>query len=131
MSKLTSAVGIVLIAAAGAIVAVSSSHEDVLKANKTLCAKYTKDAETAIASKDFKKALKLAKLAIKVDPSNKSGYKVLTKIADAQHAGTAPATNTATPAKGATATEKATTPAKSTTPTKKPAPAEEEEEMGC
>ena len=123
MSKLTSAVGILLIAAAGAVAALSSSHEDVLKANKTLCAKYTKNAESALASKDYKGATKFAKLAIKVDPSNKSGYKVLTKISDAQHAGTT-ATSSATPTSGAT------TPPKGATPAKKPAPAEEEE-MGC
>jgi len=122
MSKITSSVGIVLIAAAGVIASLSASHEDVLKANKTLCAKYTKDAETALASKDFDKAVKFAKLAIKVDPSNKSGYKVLTKIADAKCTGNAPATNSATPATA--------TPAKGNTPAK-PAPAEEEEEMGC
>ena len=124
MSKLTSAVGIVLIAAAGAVAALSSSHEDVLKANKTLCEKYTKNAETALSSKDYKGATKFAKLAIKVDPSNKSGYKVLTKISDAQCSGNVPAASNATPAKGATA------PAKGATPAKKPAP-EEEEEMGC
>ena len=118
MSKLTSAVGIVLIAAAGVIASVSASHEDVLKANKTLCAKYTKDAELALSSKDFDKAVKFAKLAIKVDPSNKSGYRVLTKIADAKCTGNAPVTNSATPTKGTSA------------PAKKPAPAEEEE-MGC
>ena len=116
MSKITSAVGIVLIAAAGIIASLSASHEDVLKANKTLCAKYTKDAETALASKDFDKAVKFAKLAIKVDPSNKSGYQVLTKISDAKCTGNAPATNSTTPVKGKA-------PAK-------PAPAAEEE-MGC
>ena len=120
MSKLTSSVGILLIAAAGVLASISASHEDVLKANKTLCAKYTKDAELALASKDFDKAFKFAKLAIKVDPSNKSGYKVLTKIADAKCTGNAPVANSATPAKGASA------------PAKKPAAAaEEEEDMGC
>ena len=125
MSKITSAVGIVLIAAAGVVASISASHEDVLKANKTLCAKYTKDAELALASKDFNKALKFAKLAIKVDPSNKLGYTVLTKIADVKCAGNATVTNSTIPAKGTSA------PAKNTTPVKKPAPAEEEEEMGC
>ena len=120
MSKLTSSVGILLIAAAGVLASISASHEDVLKANKTLCAKYTKDAELALASKDFDKAFKFAKLAIKVDPSNKSGYKVLTKIADAKCTGNAPVANSATTAKGASA------------PAKKPvAAAEEEEDMGC
>jgi len=121
MSKLTSAVGIVLIAAAGVVASISASHEDVLKANKTLCAKYTKDAELALASKDFNKALKFAKLAIKVDPSNKLGYTVLTKIADAKCTGNAPATSNSAPS-NATST-KTQAPAK-------PAP-DEDEDMGC
>ncbi len=120
MSKLTSAVGIVLIAA-GVVASISASHEDVLKANKTLCAKYTKDAELALASKDFNKALKFAKLAIKVDPSNKLGYTVLTKIADAKCTGNAPATSNSAPS-NATST-KTQAPAK-------PAP-DEDEDMGC
>ena len=126
MSKLTSAVGVVLIAAAGALAALSSSHEDVLNANKTLCEKYTKNAESALASKDYKGAIKFAKLAIKSDPSNKSGYKVLTKISNAQCSGNTPAASSTTQTTGAT------TPAKGAEPAKKPAAAlEEEEEMGC
>ncbi len=121
MSKITSAVGIVLIAAAGVVAAVSTSHEDIIKAKKTLYAKYTKDAETALAQKDFDKALKFAKLAIQKDPKNKLGYKILTKIADAKCTGNTPATNNATPANA--------TPAKAKTPAK-PAPAEDED-MGC
>ncbi len=114
MNKIISIVGIVLIVAAGVLAAVSSTKEDVLKSKKELCAKYTKDAEAALAQKDFTKAMKFAKLAIKVDPENKSGYKVLTKIADAQCSGKVP-TNTAAPA--------GKKPAKSD--------AEEEEELGC
>jgi len=142
MSKIISIVGIALIAAAGVLTALSTSKEDLLKANKTLCAKYTKDAETALQSKDFSKALKFAKLAIKVDPDNKSGYKILAKITDAKCQGNAPATNSApakteTNNKASSSTQpgkavqpaKAAQPAKSTQPAK-PAPAEEEE-MGC
>ena len=102
MSKIISGVGIVLIIAAGALTAVSASKEDVIKSKKRLCAKYTKDAEAALAKKDFDKATKFAKLAIKVDPENRSGYAVLTKIADAQCTGKVPAANgtgTATKAK--------------------------------
>ena len=115
MSKIISVVGIVLVVAAGALTAVSASKEDVIKSKKSLCAKYTKDAEAALASKDFAKATKFAKLAIKVDPENKSGYAALSKIADAQCTGNAPTTNGNTPAKA---------------PAKKPAPAADED-MGC
>jgi len=118
MSKIISIVGIVLIIAAGVLAAVSSTKEDVIKSKKELCTKYTKDAEAALAQKDFEKAMKFAKLAIKVDPENKSAYKVLTKIADAKCSGTVPAAQKAT-----------TTPANAQKPAK-PAPAEEEE-MGC
>ena len=117
MSKIISVVGIALIIAAGALTAVSASKEDVIKSKKTLCAKYTKDAEAALAQKDFDKATKFAKLAIKVDPENKSGYKVLTKIAEAQCSGNVPAANA-----GSTGTA---------TKAKPKAAAAEEEELGC
>ncbi len=118
MSKIISVVGLALIVAAGTLTAVSMSKEDVIKSQKALCAKYTKDAEAALSQKDFDKALKFAKLAIKADPENKSGYKVLMKIADAKCAGNAPAVKN-TPA----------APSNNKKPAK-PAPAEEEE-MGC
>ncbi len=113
MNKIISIVGIVLIVAAGVLAAVSSTKEDVLKSKKELCAKYTKDAEAALAQKDFTRAMKFAKLAIKVDPENKSGYQVLTKIADAQCSGKVPTNTTAAPAG------------------KKPVKPAAEEEMGC
>ena len=116
MNKIISIVGIVLIIAAGALAAISSSHEDLLNSKKELCAKYTKDAKAALDQKDFTKAMKFAKLAIKADPENKSGYAILSQITEAQCSGKVPS-NTATKP----ATNKATT---------KPAPAEEEE-MGC
>jgi len=116
MNKVTSIVGIVLIVAAGILAAVSSTKEDVIKSKKELCAKYTKNAEAALAQKDFTKAFKFAKLAIKVDPENKSGYKVFSKIADAQCSGKVPTNTTAKPAEGKAAA--------------KPAPAAAED-MGC
>jgi len=124
MSKIVSVVGIVLITAAGVLTALSANKEDVLKSKKILCEKYTKDAELALQSKDFNKALKFAKLAIKVDPENKSGYKILAKITDAKCQGNAPATTTTAPAKTTTQ------PTKAPLKPAKPA-AEEEEEMGC
>jgi len=119
MSKIISIVGIVLITAAGILTAVSANKENVLKSKKILCAKYTKNAQEALKTKDFDKAFKFAKLAIKVDPENKSGYKVMAQISDAKCAGNVPVakTNNATKA-----------PAQPTKPAK---PAEEEEEMGC
>jgi len=123
MSKIVSLVGIVLITAAGVLTALSANKEDVLKAKKELCAKYTKNAELALQSKDFDKAFKFAKLAIKVDPENKSGYKVLAKITDAKCQGNAPASTNTAPAKTATQPAKA--------PLKPAKPAAEEEEMGC
>ncbi len=122
MKSVTSIVGIVLILAAGVLAAVSTGHQDVIKANKELCAKYTKDAKAALAQKDFNKAWKFAKLAIKVDPENKLGYNVIKEIADAQCSGKVPAT----------ATQKASAPASAKQPATpaKPAPAAEEE-MGC
>jgi len=122
MSKIISVVGIVLITAAGVLTAVSASKEDIIKSKKALCAKYTKDADVALASKDFKKAIKLAKLAIKVDPDNKAGFKILDKINVAKCSASAPAKS-----------ETKASPATTNTPTKtKSAPvAEEEEEMGC
>ncbi len=119
MSKIVSTVGIVLIVAAGVLTAVSASKEDVIKSKKELCAKYTKNAEAALAQKDFDKATKFAKLAIKADPENKSGYKVLTKIADAKCSGNVPAANSAANTKQAPAASK------------KPVKPAEEEEMGC
>ena len=116
MSKIVSGVGIVLIVAAGALTAVSASKEDVIKSKKRLCAKYTKDAEAALAQKDFDKATKFAKLAIKVDPENRSGYAVLTKIADAQCSGKVPAATSSTG---------------KATKAKPKAAAAEEEELGC
>ena len=115
MSKIVSVVGIVLIIAAGALTAVSASKEDLLKSKKELCAKYTKNAEAALAQKDFEKATKFAKLAIKVDPENKIGYATLTKIAEAKCSGNAPAANSATTA----------------TKAKPKAAAAQEEELGC
>ena len=117
MNKITSIVGIVLIVAAGVLAAVSSTKEDIIKSKKELCAKYTKNAEAALAQKDFDKAYKFAQLAIKVDPENKLGFKVLKKIADAQCSGKVPANTTNNQAQEKKA------PAK-------PAPAAEEE-MGC
>ena len=108
MSKIISVVGIVLIVAAGALTAVSASKEDVIKSKKALCAKYTKNAEAALAQKDFDKATKFA-------TENKSGYKVLTKIADAQCSGNVPATNSTGAA----------------TKAKPKAAAAQEEELGC
>ncbi|HGZ70956.1 MAG TPA: hypothetical protein ENK74_06110 [Nitratifractor sp.] len=118
MSKTVSIVGLLLIVAAGLLASVATNQEDILKANKALCAKYTANAQTALTSKDFAKATKFAKQAIKVDPDNKSGYKMLEKIAAAQF----------TPAaakSGATATPAAKTPGKPA------AAAAEEEELGC
>jgi len=112
MSKIISVVGIVLIAGAGVVTAISSSKEDVLKSKKAFCAKYTKNSELALQSKDYDKAFKFAKLAIKADPENKSGYKILSKIIDAKSQGNVPAS---------TGTSKATL---------KPN-VDSEEEMGC
>jgi Tfp pilus assembly protein PilF len=95
-----------LIVAAGLLASVATTQEDIIKANKELCAKYTANAESALKNKDFAKATKFAKQAIKVDPDNKSGYKMLEKIAAAQFTPAA-ATNkngtTAAPAKPAAA----------------------------
>lgn len=96
MSKIISIVGIVLIVAAGLLAAVSTKQEGVLKAKKTLCAKYTKSAEDALAKSDYQGAQKFAKLAIKADPENHSGYTMVAKIAQAQSGGSsakAPATS--------------------------------------
>jgi len=121
MGKITSIVGIILIAAAGVVAALSANQEDLLKANKELCAKYTKNAEAALASKDFKQAIKFAKQAIKVDPDNKAGFKILDKIVAAKCSASSPAKS-----------ETKAAPATNNTPSKaKPAAAEEEEEMGC
>ena len=116
MSKIISIVGLVLIVAAGLLASVSTSKEDILKSKKALCAKYTASAEEALKNKEFDKAIKFAKEAIQVDPSNKSGYKVLEKIYTAQCSGTVPAaTNNTNNSKAA-----------------KPAPKkDEEEELGC
>jgi len=120
MNKIISIVGIVLITAAGVLTALSASKEDVIKSKKILCEKYTKNAEVALQQKDFDKAFKFAKLAIKVDPENKLGYKVLEKIMNAKCAVNTPTSNKAT---NQTNTKAPLKPAK-------PA-AEEEEEMGC
>jgi Tfp pilus assembly protein PilF len=119
MGKIISIVGLALIVAAGLLASVATTQEDIIKANKELCAKYTANAESALKNKDFAKALKFAKQAIKVDPDNKSGYKMLEKIAAAQFA---PAAATKS---GTSATPAAKTPGKPT-----PAPASEEE-LGC
>ena len=122
MNKIISVVGIVLIVAAGLVASLSASKEDILKSKKIICEKYVKNAQQALKSGDFKSALKFAKLAIKADPENKAGFKVLTQIADAKCKASMPAVTktTVTPA---------AKPAKEATPAK-PAPAEEEE-MGC
>ena len=112
MSKIISIVGIVLIVAAGILASVSTKQEDILKAKKALCAKYVKNADDALAKGDFKAAQKFAKLAIKADPENSSGYKIVTKIATAQIGGNS---NKAAP---------------SAQPGKKAAPQQEEEEAG-
>lgn len=126
MNKGISVIGLILIAAAGVLTALSLSHEDVLKANKELCAKYTKDAQSALANNDIDKAFKFAKLAIKVDPGNKSGYKVLAQITDAKCKASMPAA-----AKPAANTQSAPAKAAPAQPAAKPAKPAEEEEMGC
>lgn len=122
MSKITSIVGMLLIIAAGALAAFSSTKEDVIKSKKEISTKYLKDAEAALAQKDVNKAFKFVKLALKADPDNKAVFKVLQKISDAKCANAAPV-------KAQNSAEK-----KETNSSQKAAPAPaaaEEEEMGC
>ena len=119
MGKITSMVGLVLIVAAGILASVSTNYEDQIKAKKTLCAKYIKNASEALNKGDKKSALKFAKMAFKVDPDNKQVFKILQEI------------NGANAAKPAVKTEgKKTDTSKAPA---KPAAAEEEEEdgLGC
>lgn len=116
MSKIVSIVGIVLIVAAGVLAAVSTKQEDVIKAKKTLCAKYIANAEDALTAKDFSKAKKFATLAIKADPENSSAYALVTKIAQAQSGGS---------------TQTTQAPATTAQPAKKAAPAADDASLGC
>jgi len=118
MNKIISVVGIVLIVAAGLVASLSASKEDILKSKKIICEKYVKNAQQALKSGDFKSALKFAKLAIKADPENKAGFKILAQIADAKCKASMPAA------------AKTNAPAAKPSAPAKPAPAEEEE-MGC
>ncbi len=143
MNKVISIVGLVLIAAAGVLAAISTSHEDILKSKKELCAKYTKNAQAALANNDIEKAFKFAKLAIKADPENRAGYKVLAQITDAKCKASQPSSAKAAAASSTEADnaktenkaaqkpeEKASQTAAQPAKPAKPA-AEEEEEMGC
>ena len=126
MNKIVSAVGLMLIVAAGVLVALSTSHEDILKANQELCAKYTKNAKEALKSGDIKKAKKFAKMAIKVDPDNKLAYKTYEEVILSQ------CQSRATPA---STTKEESKNSQTPAPKKAPAPAAEEEEeedgLGC
>jgi len=118
MGKITSIVGLVLIVAAGLVASISTNYEDRIKTNKELCEKYTKNAKEALKSGDTKKAVKFAKMAIKVDPTNKAGYKALEEIYKLQCKGQV-VTNTKQSGK-------------ESLPANKPQPQEaEEEELGC
>ena len=121
MGKITSIVGLVLILAAGVLASLSTSYEDRLKVKEELCAKYTKNAKEALKKGDLKAAVKFAKLAIKTDPENKSGYKVLEEIYKSQCSSNAPAP--ANSAVKGSETKKA--------PAKPKEEEAEEEELGC
>jgi Tfp pilus assembly protein PilF len=83
MSKITSIIGLVLISAAGIIVALSTSYADVIKAKKELSSKYINKAKTELENKNYGKAEEFAKLAIKADPENKQAYEVIVDITKA------------------------------------------------
>jgi len=83
MGKITSIIGLVLIAAAGIIAALSTSYEDVIKGKKELSSTYITKAETELENKNYGKAEEFAKQAIQADPSNKKAYEVIVAITKA------------------------------------------------
>ena len=89
MGKITSIVGLVLITAAGIIVALTSSYQDVIKGKKELSVKYVNKAQNALESKNYGDAEKFAKEAIKADPENKAAYDLIAEVVKATVAPTA------------------------------------------
>ena len=118
-SKVAVTGGLVILIGGLALAFYTSVSAPALKAaNAKVIAKYAALVDKDLASGDKKGALKAAKAALAVDPTNKIALEAYKKVilADAPKAAAAPATTSAKPT-----TQQA--PAKPK--------AEEEEEMGC
>ncbi len=83
MNKITSIVGLVLITAAGIIVALTSNYADIIKGKKELCKSYITKAQSALDNKNYGDAQKFAKEAIKADPENRAAYDLIAEITKA------------------------------------------------
>ena len=118
-SKVAVTGGLVILIGGLALAFYTSVSAPALKAaNERVIKKYAALVDKDLASGDKKGALKAAKAALAVDPTNKMALEAYKKVilADAPKVAAAPTTSSAKPAKQAA-------PAKPK--------AEEEEEMGC
>ena len=91
MNKISAIIGVVLLGASIVLAFISNKEQITLENNKKLVQNYVKESNEALNNGDIKKATKLAKLAIAVDPKAKDGYKLLDKIAQTKYK---PATTT-------------------------------------
>jgi len=85
MNKISVIIGAVLLGVSIVLAFVSNKEQVTLENNKKLIQNYIKEANEALNNGDTKKATKLAKLAIAVDPKSKDGYKLLDKIAQTKY----------------------------------------------
>ena len=122
-NKVAVAGGLVILIGGLALAFYTATSTPALKAaNERVIKKYVALVDKDLASGDKKGALKAAKAALAVDPTNKLALEAYKKVilADAPKVTAAPAASSAKPAEQ---------PAKSEAPAKPKA--DEEEEMGC
>jgi hypothetical protein len=75
MKPISGIVGLVLILVAVSIVVLSTSEKSYKSKNSEMVSKYVAQSKEALDDNDISKAIRLAKLAIAVDPKNKIGFK--------------------------------------------------------
>jgi len=85
MNKISAIIGAVLLGVSIVLAFISNKEQVTLENNKKLIQNYIKEANEALNNGDTKKATKLAKLAIAVDPKNKDGFKILDKICQTKY----------------------------------------------
>jgi hypothetical protein len=114
MRVISGIIGLVLILVAVVIIVLSTSSETKAQAQNKLITKYVEQSKGALLNHDFQSAIKFAKMAIEVNPTNKEGFKALETALEIKY-------------KPAVIEETEDVVA----PKKKPKVVEAEDEMGC